>query len=734
MLWQIKDVEYNYNFEAFFPKNSTETAFFKEYRDQFETDNDYILVGLKNNDGVFNHRFLNQVDSLTKALEVTENVELVISPTNVKEFRRYSMHPALVEIPYVHVNDTSQYLKDSLKIFNTYELTNSIFSNHGPVVALILKHKPLLDNEGCLNLTQQVRQATERFQFDEAHLAGRSEGQLVYINLIQRESLIFVGSSMFLLVLFLFIAYRSFWGIWMPLAVVGIVVLWTVGVMTLTGKGIDLLSNIIPTLLMVIGISAVVHLLTHYLTLRREGQSREKALIVAVKEIGFATLLTTLTTMVGFLTLLNSSVQPVADMGLYACIGLVFSFILTYTLFPSLLLIHKPIYKKENEKTKDVWLSFLSKIDQFVQTHYVKIIVVSSISAVLSIGASTLIKKDNYILDGLKENHPSRVDFRFFKDNFSGARPFEMKLWLTDSTASLFDRKVIAQVESLHNYLDSTYGVGSLVSPVSIVKNANRIWYSGKQEKYKVPESDKRLKRLEEDLYRYAKQVNSSAFLNRNHREARVTGKIPDLGSYNMNIRNAEFKKFYFNNVDSNLIKYKMTGSATLMDVNTTFIAQNVIEGLVIAILLIGFLVGFLFRSVKMAFVSLVPNVFPLLICAAIMGIFSIDFNLSTSIIFIIAFGIAVDDSIHFLARLKQELKINDGDLSKSMSGTFATTGKAIIVTTLILSGGFLTLCLSDFSGTFYIGLLICITLLVAVISDLLLLPAVILLVSKKKG
>jgi predicted RND superfamily exporter protein len=169
------------------------------------------------------------------------------------------------------------------------------------------------------------------------------------------------------------------------------------------------------------------------------------------------------------------------------------------------------------------------------------------------------------------------------------------------------------------------------------------------------------------------------------------------------------------------------------MDINTNYVAQNVIEGLLIAVGVIGLIVGFLFRSIKMALISLIPNLLPLLVCGGIMGVFHIDFNLPTSIIFIIAFGIAVDDSIHFLTRFKQELEMHSNDLSKALKGTFLTTGKAIVVTTLILSGGFLTLCLSDFLGTFYIGLLVCITLLLALLADLFLLPAVIIAVWKVK-
>ena len=199
-----------------------------------------------------------------------------------------------------------------------------------------------------------------------------------------------------------------------------------------------------------------------------------------------------------------------------------------------------------------------------------------------------------------------------------------------------------------------------------------------------------------------------------------------------MNQKNEDLKTFYCSSLDTNMIQYRITGSATLMDINTNFVASNVIQGLLIAIGIIGIIVGLLFRSIKMALISLVPNVFPLVICGGIMGFFSIDFNLPTSIIFILAFGIAVDDSIHFLTRLKQELKKTENNLSLAITKTFSSTGKAIIVTTLILSGGFLTLCLSDFLGTFYIGLLICITLLVALLCDLFLLPAIILLLWKK--
>ena len=732
MLWQLLSLGFNYDFEAFFPRNNPDTEFFKKYRTDFETDNDNVLIGIENKSGVFQHQFLTKIDELTKRLDTIENVELVISPTNIVEFRRYAMYPALVEKPYINQNDSSKYAEDSAKIFRTQEFINTIFSTNSPSVAILIKHKELLDNEGCKKISEDIRKTVDEYDFDAAHFAGRGEGQTIYINLVQNETLIFLGSGMFLVFLFLFIAYRSFWGIWMPLSVVGLVVAWTMGFMVLTGKKIDLMTNIVPTILMVIGISAVIHLLTHYLGLRKEGKNKEDALIEAVKQIGFATFLTTITTMIGFLTLLNSSVQPIVDLGIYASIGLVFSFLLTYTWFPVVVLFHKPIYSDRSTKFMDFWNSILTRIDNYVQRNYRFIVLISSILVLIFGFASTNIKKNNYILEGLKSDHPQQKDFRFFEKSFSGARPFEMKIWLKDSSASLFDREVITNLEKLHNYLENDYGVGGLVSPISIVKNTNKVWNAGKEDKYIVPENDKRLAQLGKDLYRYSKQVKTNIYLKRNHREARVVGNIPDAGSFIVNQKNEDLNSFFNSTLDTNLIQYKITGSATLMDINTNFVASNVIEGLLIAIGIIGLIVGLLFKSIKMALISLVPNVFPLVICGGIMGFFSIDFNLPTSIIFILAFGIAVDDSIHFLTRLKQELKKTENNLSLAITKTFASTGKAIIITTLILSGGFLTLCLSDFLGTFYIGLLICITLLVALLCDLFLLPAIIILLWKK--
>lgn len=734
MGWQILSLEYDYNFEAFFPKDSPETEFFKEYRKQFETDNDFILIGIRNDKGIFKQQFLQDVDRLTKALKKLPYVEDVISPTNIIEYRRYAMHPALVKVPYIHLNDTSKYQSDSLRLFSSKEWVGVLVSDSIPSLAVLVKHQQLLSNQGCKELSNKVASLVVDFYFQEVHLAGRSEGQTIYIDIVERETTIFVGASVVLIIMFLFIAYRSFWGIWMPLSVVGLVVLWTMGTMVLTGKKIDLLTNIIPTMLMVIGISAVVHLLTHYLGERSKNKGREEALHSSVKHIGLATVLTTLTTMIGFLTLLTSTVKPVVDLGIYGSIGLVFSLILTYSWFPSILTLHKPIFSNRINSFAHKWNELLNALNQQVQRNYKKILGYSLVFTCLMVYGALQMRQDNYILEGLKKDHPKQIDFTYFEHYFSGARPFEMKLWLSDSNKSVFDPTIINQLNKLHRFLEEEYGVGGLISPISLIKKANQVNHAGKEEYYLLPAKRKKIKLLENDLKRYRNLSKTNLFLNQQHSVSRWVGKVPDLGSFEIKRRDEKLKQFFKNNLDSNLIHYKLTGAANLVDLNNHYTANNVIEGLMIAIALIGIIVGLLFKSIKMALISIVPNVLPLVVTAGVMGFFGIDFNLSTSLIFIIAFGIAVDDSIHFLSRLKYELKQLNHPIELALENTFLSSGKAIIVTTLILSGGFLSLCLSDFLGTFYIGLLICLTLIIALIADLLLLPALLLAVFKKKG
>jgi predicted RND superfamily exporter protein len=253
------------------------------------------------------------------------------------------------------------------------------------------------------------------------------------------------------------------------------------------------------------------------------------------------------------------------------------------------------------------------------------------------------------------------------------------------------------------------------------MKTANQIYHQGRIEYYHLPETPKESSQIAKRLQQYADDIQLNKLIDTSQTKAHISGKIPDWGSDVVHQKNEALEVFIEKVLGESQLEYRVTGTAHLMDLNNSFLAENVLKGLVIAIVIIGILFGWLLQSFRMIFLALIPNVLPLLIVAGIMGFAGIDLKISTAIIFIVAFGIAVDDSIHFLSRFRRE--ICHHKVAEAVRLTYLTTGKAIIVTSLILAVGFLTLCSSDFLGTFYIGLLIAITLLVALLADLLLLP-----------
>lgn len=726
---QLMKLDFDYNFESFFPKDNSSTDFFLEYRQKFGTDNDQVFVGIRQNSGVIDSSFLKRLHQCSEELQNVRNVTRVASLTTVPELRKYPMFPKLTSVPFFRPDMPELFSQDSLRITRSPELVNRLISSNWKSTLIICDHTQLLDESGCRQLAKDIERMVAKYNFDEVHYAGRSFGQSVYVEIIQNDVAVFVLSSVLLVILFLVLAYRSWWGVWMPLSVVGLTVLFTLSTMALTGKGIDLISNIIPTVLMVIGISAVVHLFTNYIDRRRQYQPLSDALVGAMREVGMATVFTTITTAIGFLTLLNSDVLPVEELGIYTTIGLLFSFLFTYTWFPSLIYLNDPGGGEKRNLLKSFWQRPLLQLFFMIQTRPKLILSLSLLIGILGLMGSSMIKKNNYVLEDLRDEHPQQQAFQFIEDQFSGARPFELYLFLPDSDKTFFDQDVMTEVAKLHHYLENEYGVGQLLSPYEIARISNKIDHQGKIEYYKLPAGQDKLYRIEKNLFKYAKQIDLSKLITRDMKEARLSGFIPDMGSLEVEKRNAELRSFFKNEMKTGVLDYRLTGTASLIDINTNYVSTNVIEGLLLAFVIIGLIIGLMFKSIKMAFISLLPNILPLLVTGGIMGFFGIDLKLSTSLIFIISFGIAVDDSIHFLSRYRQEkLKYHNAGNIPALRQTFIGTGKAIIITSLIISGGFLSLCFSQFLGTFYIGFLICITLISALIADLFLLPAILIL------
>jgi predicted RND superfamily exporter protein len=290
-------------------------------------------------------------------------------------------------------------------------------------------------------------------------------------------------------------------------------------------------------------------------------------------------------------------------------------------------------------------------------------------------------------------------------------------------------------METVDAYLESEYGVGNLMSPARLVQYANQAKNAGNLNYLHVPESERELKRLVKLMERGSTGglAPLDYFIDREKGYVRISGQVADAGRKLYDRKNEELMAWLKSDLSTAPFKAKVTGTAHLIDVNNDALSINMIKGLGIAFLVIAVIVGIMYKSLKMVVISLIPNMLPLLMISAIMGFFGIYLKVSTSIIFTIAFGIAVDDTIHFLSKFRIQLA-KGRTWQYALKRTYLSTGKAIVVTTLILCAGFLTLVFSDFLGTFYIGLLISLTLAFAVLSDLFLLPVLIIMAHRSKS
>ncbi|GAB3201316.1 putative RND superfamily exporter protein [Pontibacter aydingkolensis] len=717
-------LRFDYNFDNFFPKGDPDLSYYFEYRDKFGNDNDYLLIGLDNNNSsLFDQQFLTKVDSLTYFLQRQPHVESVLSPTTVKS-------PVIeafgyFEIPYLHVEEPERYAQDSVMIYTSKELVGTIFSEDARSVSLFVQTSDNLSKPDSDTLMAALNQKLAQLDLPDHHIAGKALAQSVFVEKMKIELAIFMSASILLVIIFLWITFRTFWGVLVPLVVVLLSVIWSLGVMGLFDKPIDIMTVLLPTIMFVVGMSDVIHILSRYMTEISHGAEKIPALKVTLKEVGLATLLTSVTTAVGFLTLLTTAITPIRNFGLFTAISIGLAFILAFSVLPAILLLIKKPNPVKARKVNLSWPVLLSRMLMFVFRKPGFILSVSALVTIVSLVGISMIKVDTTLLEDLGDEDPIILDFKYFEDKFSGVRPFELHLMAAPGH-TLYDYEVLQEIDKLETYLYNTYGLNFITSPATVVKTINRAQSGGLNEYYTLPASPQQMQSIKRRLQAFKNRSELRSMITPDATEGRLSGKMTDIGSAKATVLNDSLRSFINQNINPNYLQTRLTGSALLLDKNNEYVTKNMMQGLLIAFGVIALIVGFIFRSVKMVLISLVPNLIPLLMIGGIMGFMGINMTVSVSIVFTIAFGIAVDDTIHYLSKLKLELSAGR-PLLYAIKRTTISAGKAIIITSCILMGGFMTLVLSTFDATYYVGLFVSLTLLFAVVADLYLLPVLIL-------
>jgi len=717
--YRAANLQFDYDFEKFFPQENEDLTFYQDFRDFYENDNDFILISIVNDSSILEPEFLKAVEEFSDSLRQLPHIRKLISPLEMKKLDFQS--GAGMPIQRYYLSKDKEYSKADIELLkDSTEPIYPFVKLEKNSLVLILKNVQMISKRKSDELAGRLEDLSARQDFEELHVLGKILGQQSYIEVLKREFLKFMLISICIVVVFLWFSYRSIWGIVIPLLTVLLAIVGSLGIMELSGSYLNMMTTLLPVIMLVVGMSDVIHLISKYLEELRKGREKTEALKRMVKKVGMATLLTSLTTALGFITLIGVKMKPVQSFGIFTAVGVVLAFVLSVFFITAIFMII-PVPKISRRKVSGKsWEWSLARVFNLLLRNRKLVYAFYFLLTLVSIYGAFQIKFDYYLMQDLSEDHPLMQESRYF-EQFGGVRPFEMAI-LPKAAYQISDHEVMLEMEKIAKYLQNDFGVNQLLSPSYPIQYLNKSLRNDRIEYFKVPESKKRYNYLQKQLNSSSLSSDLDELIAQNGKMGRISGRMIDPGSYAMVEKRAELEQFMTANINMDILDYRLTGTPVVIDKGGRQISKTIILGLFTAFALIALSMGLLFKSLKMAFLSLVPNIFPILLTAGFIGYSGIDLNMTTAIVFTIAFGIAVDDTIHFLSRYRQELQMGRKNLL-AVRRTFISTGKAISLTTIVLLGGFVSLLFSDFLSTFYIGLFVSMTLIFALVTDLSLLP-----------
>jgi len=566
----------------------------------------------------------------------------------------------------------------------------------------------------------------------QVHYSGLPLIRTVAGDLIKNEFVLFLGLSLLITVSILVLIFRSFYAVFFPVVVVLFGVTCSLGTLVIMHYEITILTGIMPSLVVIIGIPNSIFILNKYYYEYNHTGNKMQALHTTIAKAGVTTFVANITTAIGFGVLCFTNSELLVQFGMIASTSVMLTFALSIILVP-IIFSYLPNPKERQSKIKDrpVMQGLLNKLDYVVHNHRKAIYIVTVVLILVCVFGITLINVNSYVVDDLPKSNNTVKDLRFFEANFKGVLPLEVSID-TKRKNGVMNNAVIRKVERLEKLISSKPEFSRSLSLTQGLKFLTQSFYGGNPNYYRLPSG------LEQGfILSYAGNSGKSndmlkTYLDSTRQYTRVTFEMVDIGSKKMNVVLKDLQP----GIDSifNPKKYhvELTGSSIIFIKGANYMVKNLYESLALAILLIAGVMWVLFRGIRMIAISLLPNLIPLVITAGLMGFFGIPLKPSSILIFSIAMGISSDQTIYFITRYRQELRSTSKSISAIVSDTIRETGISMIYIAIILFFGFGVFAASTFGGTQAIGILISITLFVSMISNLTLLPAFLLSMEKR--
>ncbi len=717
----LSNLKFSFDFSQFFPEGDEDLEFYQEFIKDFGTDDNFLLIAVEREGSVFDTDFLNEFHQISIDANnfpyVTENQSITTLFYPIKSALSYT------RLPVINRKDSTQFSKNWKKIQEDDLFINSLIDEKAQSLVLVLETEDGLNYNQGQELLTAVRSRLAKGGFENYHLLGRAFFYEALIAMQKRELTVTTIASSVLIFLVLFLVYRRITVIAVALASIFLALIIFMGTLSLLGIELTALAAFYPILLLIVGTSDVIHIMDDYLSKIKKGLQKEKAMRLTLKEVGVSTLLTSVTTSIGFASLLTSKSTSVSGFGLNAAIGVLTAFITIVFFTCALLLLIDNKYLLPKNENANAWSKQLLATNSFTKKYPRSILLGSLVFGLFCILGITKINTNYQIKNSFPVNSDIANDFEFFQKNYAGFRPLEVAV-RTKGNHKVTDFAIAKEIEKVVQKMKTFPEIRNVQSANAFYKGLNKANNLNKSAYFVLPESEKEFQTYRMEVKKLARK-QFRKFVNADETKSRITSKVLDVGLDSITQVYAELNSFLALETDTTKVQFRLTGTGILLDKNSFYVRESLINGLLMGSFLVAIIMALLFRDLKLLLISLLPNILPLFFAAALLGFLGIPLEATISVVFAIVFGIAVDDTIHFLGRYK--VSRSDGHTKEeALEITFAETGRALVITTLSLFFGFMALLFSIHAPSITIGLLVSFTLLAALVLDLLLLPVLI--------
>jgi hypothetical protein len=729
-----ENMRFTYTEANLLPDDHEVNIIYNDFLKVFGEEGNLIVLGIKDS-SLFTVKNLNAWNELSEEFKSLDEVEAVVSIKDLKKLVKDTENEKFELIPFIHDSILSITQLDSLQedLFKKYPFyDNFLFNKNTKTIrtAIYLK-KDIVNTPARKDFVfNELLPKTEAFE-KATHLDVRISG-MPYVRTLNAQNIVdeigkFIALALGVTSLIFFFFFRSFRATLISLLVVCIGVMWTFGIIGFLNYEITVLTALIPPLIIVIGIPNCIFLINKYQHEVKLHGNKVKSLQRVITKVGNATLMTNVTTASGFATFMLTESTLLKEFGLVASLSILAIFLLCLLIIPILYTFLPYPKDRHLEHLNKRWIGgFVNWMERMVKERRITIYITSIVLLIVSMIGIYQIKISGSLIEDMSKEAEFFQDIRFFEEEFNGIMPVEI-LVDTKRKKGVMKLATLKRMNELEDVILETPELSRPVSIVSLVKYSKQAYYNGNPKYYQLPTSQEN-----SFILSYAKNSTSDInllnnFVDSTGQYARITTFMKDIGTDKMeriedNLQTKINKVF-----PEDKYNVTITGKALVFQKGTKYLVKNLAISLSLAIFLISLFMAYMFRSFRMIVVSLVPNLLPLVITAGLMGYLGVPIKPSTILVFSIAFGISVDDTIHFLAKYRQELQANHWKIRKSVYAALRETGVSMFYTSIVLFFGFLVFTFSSFGGTVALGALVSATLLFAMLSNLLLLPSLLL-------